>query len=57
MEPSEFSLPLSRFSSESQALANVLAAVAKKHRSISPQTPTKNTYEKPVNVVPPKVVS
>ena len=49
----EFTLPLSKFSVESQALAKVLQKVAKKHR---PAPPKPAVSAKPVKVVPPKVV-
>ena len=52
----EFTLPISKFSEESKALAKVLQAVAKKHRP-APPTPAKPVAPaKPVKVVPPKVV-
>jgi len=49
----EFTVPLNRFSSESQALANLLQSLAKKHR---PTPPKPAVSSKPVKVVPPKVV-
>ncbi|MEK9773641.1 MAG: hypothetical protein VW576_08755 [Opitutae bacterium] len=49
----EFTLPLSKFSVESQALAKVLQKVAQKHR---PAPPKPAVSAKPVKVVPPKVV-
>ena len=49
----EFTLPLSKFSVESQALAKVLQKVAQKHR---PAPPKPAVLAKPVKVVPPKVV-
>ena len=49
----EFTLPLSKFSAESQALAKVLQKVAQKHR---PAPPKPAISVKPVKVVPPKVV-
>jgi len=52
----QFTLPLSKFSVESQGLAKVLQAVAKKHRSTPPPTPPQSVAPKSVNVVPPKVV-
>jgi hypothetical protein len=49
----EFTIPLNRFSSDSQALANLLQSLAKKHR---PAPPKPAVSSKPVKVVPPKVV-
>ena len=49
----EFTIALSKFSDESQALAKVLQAVAKKYR---PAPPKPAAPVKPVKVVPPKVV-
>ena len=49
----EFTLPLSKFSVDSQALAKVLQKVAQKHR---PAPPKPAVSAKPVKVVPPKVV-
>ena len=54
--PNEFTLPLSKFSAESQALAKVLQAVAKKHRPAPPKPTKPVAPAKPVKVVPPKVV-
>ena len=53
----EFTLPLSKFSDESQALAKVLQAVAKKFRPAPPKkSSVASAAKKPVKVVPPKVV-
>ena len=49
----EFTLPLSKFSVDSQALAKVLQQVAQKHR---PAPPKPAVSAKPAKVVPPKVV-
>ena len=49
----EFTVPLNKFSAESQALAKILQSVAQKHRS-APSKPA--APAKPVKVVPPKVV-
>lgn len=48
----EFTLPLNKFSAESQALAKVLKAVANKHKP-APSKPAASP--KPVKVVPPKL--
>jgi hypothetical protein len=52
----EFTLPISKFSEESKALATVLQAVAKKHRPAPPKPAKPVAPAKPVKVVPPKVV-
>jgi hypothetical protein len=52
----EFTLPISKFSEESKALAKVLQAVAKKHRPEPPKPAKPVAPSKPVKVVPPKVV-
>ena len=52
----EYTLPLNKFSSESQRLAKVLHAVAKKHRPAPPKSSVPKAPAKPVKVVPPKVV-
>jgi hypothetical protein len=49
----EFTVPLKRFSSDSQALANLLQSLAKKHR---PASPKPAVSAKPAKVVPPKLV-
>ena len=49
----EFTLPLSKFSVDSQSLAKVLQKVAQKHR---PAPPKPAVSAKPAKVVPPKVV-
>jgi hypothetical protein len=52
----EYTLPLNKFSEESQELAKVLQALAKKHRPAPPKPSTPKAPAKPVKVVPPKVV-
>ncbi len=49
----EFTVPLSKFSSESQALAKVLQSLAKKHK---PEPPKPTASTKPAKVTPPQVV-
>jgi hypothetical protein len=52
----EFTIGLDKFSVESQGLAKVLQAVAKKHRPAPPKPSVTKAPAKPVKVVPPKVV-
>ena len=52
----EYTLPLNKFSAESQGLAKVLQAVAKKHRPAPPKSSAPKAPVKPVKVAPAKVV-
>jgi len=51
----EMAIPMNKFSADSQALAKVLQAVAKKHRPAPTQPPASQPKSKPAQVSPPKL--